>query len=56
MTYLEKISSIPIEPGIYIFFDVNDVALYIGTSTKLHNRIKTHFTNLTNVNPLEIIK
>ena len=54
MTYLNKIDEIPNSPGIYIFNDVNNNVLYVGTSGNLRTRIKNHFKRVDNVNLLEI--
>ena len=54
LTYLDKLKQIPTLPGIYVFFNINNIPLYVGTSVNLQKRIKDHFKRVDNVNLLEI--
>lgn len=40
---LTKLSSIPSNPGVYIFKDVRQKILYVGKAKNLRNRIKNYF-------------
>ena len=37
-------ANIPAAPGVYIFRDSKNVALYVGTSKNLRNRVRSYFT------------
>ncbi|MEW6109296.1 MAG: excinuclease ABC subunit UvrC [Nitrospirota bacterium] len=39
----EKITTLPVKPGVYVFRDRNDKILYIGKAGQLKNRIKSYF-------------
>lgn len=39
----QKKNSLPEVPGVYFFLDTNDVLLYIGKATSLHDRVKSYF-------------
>ncbi len=54
MTCLDVLEEIPNLPGIYIFFNIDNAVLYVGTSSKLQVRLKNHFKRVDNVNLLEI--
>jgi len=56
MSKLDKMKMIPEKAGIYIFYDFDDIVLYVGTSTNLLQRIKNHFGTFVNFNPFEITK
>ncbi|MFL0161026.1 excinuclease ABC subunit UvrC [Aquirufa salirivi] len=40
--------SLPEEPGVYRYFDVNDTIIYIGKAKNLKNRISSYFVNPKN--------
>jgi excinuclease ABC subunit C len=40
---LKKISRLPSSPGVYIFKDAKEKALYIGKAKNLRNRLKSYF-------------
>ncbi|MGA2407916.1 MAG: exonuclease domain-containing protein [Bacteroidales bacterium] len=42
---INKIDSIPDEPGIYFFYNENGELIYIGKSRNLQQRISTHLSN-----------
>ena len=52
----DKLNSIPNIPGIYIFYNIDDVILYLGTSSNINERIKAHFKRVSNFSPLEVEK
>lgn len=39
----EKLSVLPVKPGVYIFKDRTDTVVYVGKAKNLRNRIKTYF-------------
>lgn len=39
----EKLSALPVKPGVYIFKDRTDTVIYVGKAKNLRNRIKTYF-------------
>lgn len=43
----DKTSIIPIEPGVYFFYDKKGKLLYIGKSNNLEERVKNHFNQPT---------
>lgn len=43
--YKSKIPLLPNEPGIYKYFDENDVIIYVGKAKNLKNRISSYFYN-----------
>lgn len=45
--FLDKseLDSLPEKPGVYIFYAKDNCVLYVGKSTNLKDRIKSHFTN-----------
>jgi len=38
-----QISSLPHQPGVYLFYDKEKSPLYIGKSSDLKERVKNHF-------------
>lgn len=40
---IEKINSIPAEPGIYKMLDSNGIIIYVGKSKSLKNRVRSYF-------------
>ncbi|MBR2634217.1 MAG: excinuclease ABC subunit UvrC [Clostridia bacterium] len=43
---LEKAKSLPLSPGVYLFFDVRGQIIYVGKSRALKNRVLSYFTNI----------
>ena len=43
MDLAEKVSSLPAEPGVYLFKDALGNILYVGESGSLRNRVKSYF-------------
>jgi DNA polymerase III subunit epsilon len=41
----DALDSIPDAPGVYVFYGVNDIPLYIGKSVALRERVRSHFSN-----------
>ncbi|HEX4944069.1 MAG TPA: exonuclease domain-containing protein [Usitatibacteraceae bacterium] len=41
----DALDGIPEGPGVYRFFGVNDLPLYIGKSVNLRDRVRSHFTS-----------
>lgn len=39
----EKVSKLPTTPGVYQFFDINGVIIYIGKAKNLKNRVSSYF-------------
>ncbi len=50
-TRLERLKALvdvlPLQPGVYIYYDVNDVVIYVGKAKKLRNRVSQYFFNKT---------
>ena len=42
---LEKAKSLPLRPGIYLFFDSHGEIIYVGKSRALKNRVLSYFQN-----------
>jgi len=40
---IEKISSVPLMPGVYIFKDAKEDVLYVGKAKNLRNRLRSYF-------------
>lgn len=45
-TLLEKAKSLPLSPGIYMFFDSHGEIIYVGKSRALKNRVLSYFQNV----------
>jgi excinuclease UvrABC nuclease subunit len=43
MLELSQVNSLPLAPGVYKFYDINQCLLYIGKATCLRNRVKSYF-------------
>ncbi len=41
----DALEGVPEAPGVYRFFGVNDLPLYIGKSVNLRDRVRSHFTS-----------
>src|SRR3990172_9963714 len=44
---LEKLSTVPSKPGVYLFKNEKDRVLYVGKAKDLRNRIRSYFQNST---------
>jgi excinuclease ABC subunit C len=42
-TLEEKLSQIPVEPGVYLYKDVGGKTIYVGKAKSLRNRVRTYF-------------
>jgi DNA polymerase III subunit epsilon len=42
---LDALAALPEGPGVYVFFGVNDLPLYIGKSVQLKDRVRAHFSS-----------
>jgi DNA polymerase III subunit epsilon len=51
---VEKIDSIPEEPGIYYFYNEKGDLIYIGKSRNLQQRVRTHLSNNTTNRAMEM--
>ncbi len=45
-TLLDKAKSLPLRPGIYMFFDSRGEIIYVGKSRALKNRVLSYFQNI----------
>jgi excinuclease ABC subunit C len=45
MDLIQKVASLPAEPGVYLFKDVMGKIVYVGMSTSLRNRVKSYFVD-----------
>ena len=43
MTLKEKISILPLEPGVYRFLDASGTVIYIGKAKSLRKRVQQYF-------------
>ena len=43
--FKDKLSSLPMSPGVYIMKDVNGNVIYVGKSKVLKNRVSQYFQN-----------
>jgi DNA polymerase III subunit epsilon len=51
----DALDAIPDAPGVYVFYGVNDIPLYIGKSVALRERVRSHFSNdYRNANDLRL--
>jgi DNA polymerase-3 subunit epsilon len=41
----DALESLPEGPGVYLFYGVNDLPLYIGKSVNLRDRVRSHFSS-----------
>ncbi|AIM38746.1 excinuclease ABC subunit C [Sphingobacterium sp. ML3W] len=48
--YKEELKRIPHKPGVYQYFDKQDVLIYIGKAKDLRNRVGSYFVNETQLN------
>jgi DNA polymerase-3 subunit epsilon len=42
---VDALKNIPDSPGVYLFYGINDLPLYIGKAKHLRERIRAHFSN-----------
>lgn len=47
----EKLSTLPLCPGVYLMKDINDNIIYVGKSKVLKNRVSQYFQNSTSHSP-----
>jgi excinuclease ABC subunit C len=45
------LNALPHKPGIYLFKDAEDVILYVGKATSLHNRVRSYFGDPSDLGP-----
>ena len=48
-----KLSQLPDNPGIYLFYGVNNALLYVGKATSLKQRVKSYWQKQRNPRPIE---
>ena len=48
--YKEELKRIPHKPGVYQYFDKQDILIYIGKAKDLRNRVGSYFVNETQHN------
>lgn len=48
MEIKEQIKALPQLPGVYQYFDKDDVIIYVGKAKKLKNRVSSYFTGIEN--------
>jgi DNA polymerase III subunit epsilon len=41
----DALAALPEGPGVYVFFGVNDLPLYVGKSVQLRDRVRAHFSS-----------
>ena len=41
----DLIRSLPHEPGVYYFYDIDENLIYVGKSKNIHDRVMSHLTN-----------
>lgn len=48
--YKEELQRIPHKPGVYQYFDKDDVLIYVGKAKNLKNRVSSYFVNENQLN------
>lgn len=48
--YKEELKRIPHKPGVYQYFDIDDVLIYVGKAKNLKNRVSSYFVNENQLN------
>ncbi|MGO3655676.1 MAG: GIY-YIG nuclease family protein, partial [Sphingobacterium sp.] len=48
--YKEELKKIPHKPGVYHYFDADDVLIYVGKAKNLRNRVGSYFINKNQLN------
>lgn len=46
-----KTSEIPINPGVYRYWDINNKVIYVGKAKNLRNRLTSYFANIAELHP-----
>ncbi|MCC5926101.1 MAG: excinuclease ABC subunit C [Bacteroidetes bacterium] len=44
----EKLSNLPVNPGVYMFKDARDQVIYVGKAKRIRNRVKSYFQDTRN--------
>jgi len=52
-TIEQKLSQLPDNPGIYLFYGANSALLYVGKATSLKQRVKSYWQKPKNPRPIE---
>ena len=47
------VKTLPLTPGIYLFYDDNNVLIYVGKATTLRDRVKSYFAKQKSPRPIE---
>lgn len=51
MSLKEKLSHLPVQPGVYVFSDKNGSVLYVGKAKNLRLRVKSYFQRTADLEP-----
>jgi len=49
----QKLTQLPDNPGIYLFYGADNVLLYVGKATSLKQRVKSYWQKSRNSRPIE---
>jgi len=44
----EKLSNLPVNPGVYLYKDARGQVIYVGKAKRLRNRVKSYFQDTRN--------
>src|SRR5438105_11054652 len=47
----EKLESLPVKPGCYLYKDQNGQIIYVGKAVNLRNRVRSYFQRSANLTP-----
>ncbi|MGL9687979.1 MAG: GIY-YIG nuclease family protein [Candidatus Phytoplasma sp. TWB_XP] len=53
---LEKIKTLPPNPGCYLFQNKNDTIIYVGKAKNLKKRVQSYFTKSNNLKTAMLIE